>query len=126
MLNLTDLEQRLDKALENETKESLTNWINNKRMENKIFKIAARPFKLQYLFKRVVWRIIWLTIKAKWTKNYVLISHEKDTTLMTIGLEYPISSLIEKGYTPSYGGYVLWEPIMIYFIKNNNTNDKIL
>jgi len=37
MLNLPDLEKRLDKALENETKESLTNWIKNKRnMKNQM------------------------------------------------------------------------------------------
>jgi hypothetical protein len=37
MLNLPELENRLDKALENETKESLTNWINKKRnMKNQM------------------------------------------------------------------------------------------
>ena len=116
----------MDKALENETKESLTNWINNKRMENKIFKIVNKPFKLSYLFKPVFWRLIRYAIKVKWTKLFVIISHDRDNSLMTIGLEYPLSVLLEKGYTPSYGGYVLWEPIMIYFLKNNNTNDKIL
>lgn len=49
MLNLPDLEQRLDKALENETKESLTNWIKSKRnMKNQmVFFAETRPKAIQ-------------------------------------------------------------------------------
>lgn len=33
MIDLTELENRLDKALENETEESLTNWLSSQRSQ---------------------------------------------------------------------------------------------
>jgi|GEM_PF-6598448 len=41
MLDLKKLEEKLDKALAGETKESLTKWLNNKRMTP----ISLRPLQ---------------------------------------------------------------------------------
>jgi hypothetical protein len=36
MLNLKELEEKLDKALENESQESLTSWLQEKRMKHQL------------------------------------------------------------------------------------------
>lgn len=40
MLDLKTLEQKLDRALENETKESLTNWLLNKRLKTVLYNMG--------------------------------------------------------------------------------------
>ena len=46
-MNLNKLESKLDDALSKETTESLTNWLNNKRMENKQHE-DAKAYIAQY------------------------------------------------------------------------------
>jgi len=43
MLDLKELEEQLDKALNNETPESLTNWLANKRKVNYEYMINSKP-----------------------------------------------------------------------------------
>lgn len=41
MINLKELESRLDRALENETKEGLQNWLLNKRLSSYLASIGT-------------------------------------------------------------------------------------
>lgn len=55
MINLKVLEEKLNKALENETQESLTNWLLQKRLKNvyksmgegNISALNERPFNIE-------------------------------------------------------------------------------
>lgn len=57
MLNLQLLEQKLDKALAEETNESLTKWISNNRIKERAKKV---PFWIKF---KVDLTIKWVKIK---------------------------------------------------------------
>ncbi|MDD3891927.1 MAG: hypothetical protein PHE03_06445 [Bacteroidales bacterium] len=46
MINLIELEKRLDDALARETKESLTNWLNEQRQDNLVNFLGIGCFEL--------------------------------------------------------------------------------
>ena len=85
-------------------------------MKSSFFNINNEEFQFEWLFRYGFWRIIWFCIKA-WF-GLITINKEPyyDNTYVSYGINYPLKELHDKGYKTKLLGYVLYQPILFYYI----------